>query len=47
MATLKKLSREFKHEAVQAAKSSQRSMSQVVRDLGIGPSAAGSQPQPA
>lgn len=37
MATRKKYSREFKHEAVQVARSSQQSMSQVARDLGISP----------
>lgn len=37
MATRKKFSQEFKHEAVQVAKSSQQSMSQVARDLGINP----------
>ncbi len=37
MAIRKKFSQEFKHEAVQVARSSQQSMSQVARDLGIGP----------
>lgn len=37
MAIRKKYSQEFKHEAVQVARSSQQSMSQVARDLGIGP----------
>lgn len=37
MAMRKKFSPEFKHEAVQVAKSSQQSMSQVARDLGISP----------
>lgn len=37
MATRKKFSREFKHEAVDLARSSQQSMSQVARDLGISP----------
>jgi transposase-like protein len=47
MAIRKKFSQEFKHEAVQVARSSRQSMSQVARDLGISPSAAGSQSQPA
>ncbi len=47
MATRKKFSQEFKYEAVEVARSSELSMSQVARNLGIGPSAAGSQPQPA
>lgn len=37
MAMRKKFSQEFKHEAVQVARSSQQSMSQVARDLGISP----------
>ena len=37
MAMRKKFSQEFKHEAVQVAKSSQQSMSKVARDLGISP----------
>ena len=37
MATRRKYSQEFKHEAVQMARSSEASMSQVARDLGIGP----------
>jgi len=37
MAMRKKFSQEYKHEAVQVAKSSQQSMSQVARDLGISP----------
>ena len=47
MAIRKKFSQEFKHEAVQVARSSRQSMTQVARDLGINPGAAGSQPQPA
>ncbi len=37
MATKRKYSPEFKHEAVEMARSSEQSMSQVARDLGIGP----------
>ena len=37
MVARKKFSQEFKHEAVQVARSSQQSMSQVARDLGISP----------
>lgn len=37
MATRKKFSQEFKHEAVQVARSGQQSMRQVARDLGISP----------
>ena len=37
MATRRKYSPEFKHEAVQMARSSEQSMSQVARDLGIVP----------
>jgi transposase len=37
MATRRKYSQEFKHEAVQVARSSEQSMSQVARDLGISP----------
>ena len=37
MAIRKKFSQEFKHEAVELARSSQQSMSQVARDLGISP----------
>ncbi len=37
MATRKRFSQEFKHEAVELARSSGQSMSQVARDLGIGP----------
>jgi transposase len=37
MATRKRFSQEFKHEAVEVARSSQQSMSQVARDLGISP----------
>ena len=37
MAMRKKFSQEFKQEAVELARSSQQSMSQVARDLGIGP----------
>lgn len=37
MATRRKFSAEFKHEAVQLARSSEQSMSQVARDLGISP----------
>ena len=37
MATRRKFSQEFKHEAVQLARSSDQSASQVARDLGISP----------
>ncbi len=37
MATRKKYSQEYKHEAVELARSSKQSMSQVARDLGISP----------
>jgi transposase len=37
MATRKKFSQEFKHEAVQLARNSEQPMSQVARDLGITP----------
>lgn len=37
MAIRKKFSQEFKHEAVELARSSQQSMSQVARDLDISP----------
>lgn len=37
MAIRKKFSQEFKHEAVQLAQSSDQSVSQVARDLGISP----------
>lgn len=37
MAIRKKFSQEFKHEAVGLARSSEQSMSQVARDLGISP----------
>lgn len=37
MAIRKKYSQEFKHEAVELARSSDQPMSQVARDLGIGP----------
>ena len=35
MATRRKYSAEFKHEAVEVARSSEQSISQVARDLGI------------
>lgn len=37
MATRRKFSQEYKHEAVQLAVSSNRSVSQVARELGISP----------
>lgn len=37
MATRRKFSPEFKHEAVEMARSSEQPMSQVARNLGIGP----------
>lgn len=37
MATRKKFSPEYKHEALQLAESSDQSVSQVARDLGISP----------
>jgi transposase len=37
MATRRKFSQEFKHEAVQLAGSSNQSVSQVARELGISP----------
>lgn len=37
MATRRKFSREYKHEAVQLARSSDQSVSQVARDLDISP----------
>lgn len=37
MATRRKFSQEFKHEAVELVRSSEQSTSQVARDLGISP----------
>jgi transposase len=37
MATRRKFSQEYKHEAVQLAESSDQSVSQVARELGISP----------